>query len=77
MGYELYYWPGIQGRGEFIRLALEQAGLSYIDVAREADGIPALMRFLEGEDVVVIGFLRLVETFTCLCYGNLPWAPQP
>ena len=51
MDYALYYWPDIQGRGEFIRLALEQAGLSYIDVAREADGIPALMRFLEGEDV--------------------------
>jgi hypothetical protein len=26
MTYELYYWPGIQGRGEFIRLALEEAG---------------------------------------------------
>jgi hypothetical protein len=21
--YELFYWPGIQGRGEFVRLALE------------------------------------------------------
>ena len=51
MDYALYYWPDIQGRGEFIRLALEQAGLSYIDVAREPDGIPALMRFLEGQDV--------------------------
>ena len=52
MDYALYYWPDIQGRGEFVRLALEQAGLSYVDIAREPDGIPALMRFLEGEDVV-------------------------
>src|SRR5258706_92545 len=33
MTYELYYWPGIQGRGEFIRLALEEAGARYVDVA--------------------------------------------
>jgi len=33
MAYELYYWPGIQGRGEFVRLALEEAGADYIDVA--------------------------------------------
>jgi glutathione S-transferase len=53
MVYELYYWPGIQGRGEFIRLALEYAGLPYIDVARESEregkGVPALLAFLEGE----------------------------
>jgi glutathione S-transferase len=35
MAYELYYWDGIQGRGEFVRLALEEAGASYIDVTRE------------------------------------------
>ena len=35
MPYELYYWPGIQGRGEFVRLALEAAGAPYVDVARE------------------------------------------
>ena len=34
MRYELYYWPGIQGRGEFVRLALEDAGASYRDVWR-------------------------------------------
>jgi len=34
MRYELYYWPQIQGRGEFIRLALEEAGADYVDVAR-------------------------------------------
>ena len=36
MAYELYYWPTIQGRGEFIRLALEAAGADYVDVARGA-----------------------------------------
>lgn len=47
---ELYYWPGIQGRGEFIRLALEDAGAAYVDVARERkNGLMTLMRFLEGE----------------------------
>ena len=50
MRYELYYWPGIQGRGEFVRLALEEAGADYVDVARlpaSRGGVPALMRFLE------------------------------
>ena len=50
MTYELYYWPGLQGRGEFVRLALEDAGADYTDVARgdEQDGlgISALMRLL-------------------------------
>jgi glutathione S-transferase len=41
MAYELHYWPGIQGRGEFIRLALEAAGAPYIDVARGAAENPA------------------------------------
>jgi glutathione S-transferase len=35
MRYELYYWSGIQGRGEFVRLALEEAGADYVDVARK------------------------------------------
>ncbi|GIZ53049.1 glutathione S-transferase [Noviherbaspirillum aridicola] len=51
MHYELYYWPGIQGRGEFVRLALEEAGADYVDVAREAGGMERLMALLEGEDV--------------------------
>ncbi len=36
MAYELYYWDGIQGRGEFVRLALEEAGVDYVDVARQS-----------------------------------------
>ncbi len=50
MRYELYYWPSIQGRGEFVRLALEEAGADYIDAARTPQrGVPALTRFLEGK----------------------------
>jgi len=52
MTYELYYWPEIQGRGEFIRLALEDAGVKYVDVARlsgKSSGVPAMFKFLEGE----------------------------
>ena len=51
MRYELYYWAGIQGRGEFVRLALEEAGADYVDVAREASGEAAMLRLLNGEDV--------------------------
>lgn len=47
MTYELYYWAEIQGRGEFVRLALEQAGAAYVDVARqEGDDLPGLMHYL-------------------------------
>jgi glutathione S-transferase len=48
MRYELYYQPSIQGRGEFIRLTLEDAGADYIDVARDPTfGRPGIMKFLE------------------------------
>jgi glutathione S-transferase len=46
MRYELYYWPGIQGRGEFVRLALEEAGAAYVDVARRPGGMAAMERML-------------------------------
>jgi glutathione S-transferase len=50
--YELYYWPEIQGRGEFVRLALEEAGAEYVDVARLPNrGVPALMRLMEGRSL--------------------------
>ena len=52
MTYQLYYWPSIQGRGEFIRLALEEAGADYVDVARRGKaGMSAMMRLLEGKGV--------------------------
>src|SRR5262249_26332910 len=47
MRYLLYYWPEIQGRGEFIRLALEDAGADYVDVARQPGGMRKMMRLLE------------------------------
>ena len=53
--YELYYWPGIQGRGEYVRLALEYAGAKYVDIAlvpeKKGGGVPALERYLEGGDI--------------------------
>jgi glutathione S-transferase len=47
--YELYYWPSIPGRGEPVRLALEEAGAEYTDVARGDGGIAAIKRALAGE----------------------------
>lgn len=49
--YELHYWPGIQGRGEFVRLALEAAGVSYRDVAREPGGREKMMRLLDDRGI--------------------------
>jgi glutathione S-transferase len=46
MAYDLYYWPGIQGRGEFVRLALEAAGAPYRDVARAPGGTRAMMALM-------------------------------
>ena len=55
MRYELFYWPTIQGRGEFVRLALEYAGAEYVDVARgsvnEGQGMPALLRWLKDDGI--------------------------
>jgi len=49
MKYELYYWPSIQGRGEFVRLALEEAGANYVDVARgEGAGRDAVSKWIYG-----------------------------
>jgi len=50
MRYQLFYWPTIQGRGEFVRLALEDAGASYDDVARKADGVSKMMAMMDGRD---------------------------
>lgn len=53
--YQLYYWPQIQGRGEFVRLVLEDAGASYVDVARlpedQGGGVTALMALLDRSDI--------------------------
>jgi glutathione S-transferase len=55
MRYELYYWPSIQGRGEFVRLALEQGGADYVDVARQpsrgSKGMSAMLRLLDNRRI--------------------------
>jgi glutathione S-transferase len=51
MRYELYYWPEIQGRGEFVRLALEEAGAAYVDVARRPGGTDKMLRLLDDSRV--------------------------
>ncbi len=75
--YELYYWPTIQGRGEFIRLALEEAGAPYIDVAREPKGMARMMELLEGARAqrepfappfLKSGDLVIAQTATILAY---------
>ena len=51
MRYELYYWPSSQGRGEFVRLALEEAGAPYADVARRAGGEDRMIRLMQGRAI--------------------------
>ncbi|MGE0745879.1 MAG: glutathione S-transferase [Rhodospirillales bacterium] len=62
MRYELFYWPEIQGRGEFVRLALEAAEADYVDVARGRGGVPALLRAMgnarEARPTLAPPFLR-------------------
>lgn len=75
--YQLYYWPGIQGRGEFVRLALEYAGVPYVDVARGPRGMAAMTKLLAdaGDSLLPFAppFLRsgdqvIAQTATILAY---------
>jgi glutathione S-transferase len=75
--YALYYWPKIPGRGEFVRLALEDAGASYADVARAPGGMAAVASVLAGErgglrpfapPVLVHGELTIAQTSAILHY---------
>jgi glutathione S-transferase len=82
MPYELYYWPEIPGRGEFVRLALEDTGADYVDVARRPKGIAAMERFLK-QQVFAPPFLRagtlvIPQTANILFYlgGRLGLAPK-
>jgi len=87
--YELYYWPTIQGRGEFVRLALEEAGADYVDVARRAGkrGVPAMMQLIDGRRIkrppFAPPFLKagprvIAQTSNILLYlgGRLGLAPR-
>jgi glutathione S-transferase len=57
MRYELHYWPSIQGRGEFVRLALEAVGADYVDVARRRGAsVDAMQRLLDGKTVAHLPF---------------------
>ena len=60
MAYDLYYWPTIPGRGEFVRLVLEAAGAGYRDVARlpqdEGGGVAAMFAFIEGRNGALMPF---------------------
>src|SRR5437667_4701133 len=88
MRYELYYWPDIQGRGEFVRLALEEAGAPYVDVARERGkrGVAAMMKLMEARRIrrppfappfLKAGDLIIAHTANILLYlgGRLKLAP--
>jgi glutathione S-transferase len=69
MSYELYYWPSIQGRGEFVRLALEDAGADYRDVARGKNGVDVMMKAMKKRRVFAPPFLvhgKLVVSHTAL-----------
>jgi glutathione S-transferase len=89
MRYELYYWPDIQGRGEFVRLSLEAAGADYVDVARKRgkSGMRAMQRLLDGRRVarspyappfLKAGKLTIGQTANILFYlgGRLGLAPR-
>jgi glutathione S-transferase len=77
MSIDLYYWPTIQGRGEFVRLLLEEAGAEYVDVAREKGGMARMTRFLQGEErgalplappFVVVGDAVVSQTANILAF---------
>lgn len=51
MTYELYYWPEIPGRGEYVRLALEDAGCPYVDMARQPDGVRRMSELMSDPAV--------------------------
>ena len=87
MRYDLYYWPEIPGRGEFVRLALEDAGAAYRDVAREPDGESAMMKLLAARKlrtpafappVLKAGRLLIAQTPNILFYlgGQHGLAPR-
>ena len=78
MRYELHYWPTIQGRGEFVRLALEEAGADYVDVARltprQGGGEAALLRRLADKDVAPPPFAPpFLKAGRLVTHGSLPF----
>jgi glutathione S-transferase len=85
MPYELYYWPTIQGRGEFVRLALEEGSADYVDVARQPRGLAKMAKLMEGggrppfaPPFLKDGELVVGQTAAILLYlgGRLGLAPE-
>ena len=88
MKYQLYYWPGIQGRGEFVRLALEEGGADYTDVALK-DGVGAVVGigagpgFVDGlrktgPSLLVVAFLvAMTPHITALLFGTFVLKMNP
>lgn len=87
MRYELYYWPQIQGRGEFVRLALEEAGADYVDAARKPGGEDRMMALMQASGpkmppfappILKAGKLVIAQTANILLYlgGRLALAPK-
>jgi glutathione S-transferase len=69
MRYHLYYWAEIQGRGEFIRLALEDAGADYVDVLRQSGDFSFPRKFTPfALPYLVAGKLVLSQTPNILQY---------
>lgn len=58
MAFELFYWPEIQGRGELVRLALEDAGAAYVDVARQPGGMARMLELMQAQRVFAPPFLK-------------------
>jgi glutathione S-transferase len=80
MTYELFYWPGLQGRGEFVRLVLEDAGAAYVDVARTPGGMQrmmaALAHGLDGFRPFAPPFLRAGKTVIAQTANVTRWLAE-
>lgn len=72
MRYELYYWPEIQGRGEFVRLALAEAGAAYVDVARKPGGEARMTKLIAGARVKHLPFAPPVLKAGAKIIGQTP-----
>jgi glutathione S-transferase len=86
MTYELYYWPSTPGRGEFVRLALEEGGADYVDIARCSGGMAKMMKLMNGPRVAAPPFappllrsgkLLIAQTANILLYLGKELALAP
>lgn len=90
--YHLIYWPGLPGRGEHVRLALEEAGAAYTDTAHIEDGVSEVLSRIDAKHtgdglnppclappMLQHGELVINQTSNILLYlgPKLGLAPQP